>query len=403
MSMSPHAKPSSWISSYIATVIAMMAIQASSLGFSPLIDSMRSAWRMSYTQMGAFTGLYGLVALLMSVPAGVLAKRFGEKRALFAGLLLAGLGLAVVGLAQNFTQGFAARTLWLIGYRIAFICVVTAVAVTVPAARRGNAMGLLGALTALATILGSTFSSGMLKAFGWRLSMMGFGALSILAALYFILGYRTPQRMAVAPAAHGASGGLLAAFRLPVAWLIPLLGLANAAGFAATFFVPTVVRSQFHGTTLQARNIIDVAYGLAIVLNPLCGWLADRTDRWLVMAGMCCVMVPACALMSSHSLIVFGAATALLVAVGHAAANQVYPTAAELLRGRDVGPIMGIVGLGSGLFGYLGPQALGWLRDYSGGFDLGWHVLVLTTLGMVGLMLALRRYARIRGLATVNG
>ena len=32
---------------------------------------------------------------------------------------------------------------------------------------------------------------------------------------------------------------------------------------------------------------------------------------------------------------------------------------------------MGIVGLGSGIFGYLGPQMLGYLRDATGGFTAG--------------------------------
>lgn len=90
-----------WIGSYIATVLAMMAIQASSLGFSPLIPFMKEAWGMSYTQVGTFTGLYGLVALLMSLPAGLLAKRFGEKGVLRTGLVLAGLGLAMVALAHG--------------------------------------------------------------------------------------------------------------------------------------------------------------------------------------------------------------------------------------------------------------------------------------------------------------
>ena len=73
-----------WVRSYIAVVVAMMAIQAASLGFSPLIPFMKDAWDMSYTQVGTFTGVYGIVALIMSVPAGLLAKRYGEKRVLWS-------------------------------------------------------------------------------------------------------------------------------------------------------------------------------------------------------------------------------------------------------------------------------------------------------------------------------
>ncbi|HEY6458368.1 MAG TPA: MFS transporter [Steroidobacteraceae bacterium] len=382
-----------WVRSYVVTVIAMMAIQASSLGFSPLIPYMKDAWHMSYTQMGTFTGLYGLVALLMSVPAGLLAKRFGEKPVMITGLLLASVGLAVVALANSFLQGVAARTVWLIGYRLAFICVVTAVSLTVPSRWRGKSMGLLGALTAFATVLGSGFSNSMQGMLGWRLSMMGFGLMTLIGAVVMALGYRGAQAAAPLLAARPRRNPF-SAFKVPIVWVIPLLGLSNAPGFAATFFVPAVVRGQLHGTPAQASGIIAAAYGVAIIANPVCGWLTDRFERWWVLAGMCALMVPACALMSSTDLYVFAGATAALVALGHAAANQIYPTAAELLRGRDTGPIMGIVGLGSGLFGYLGPQALGWMRDYSGGFDLGWHVIMGTTLGVIALMLWLRQYLR---------
>jgi predicted MFS family arabinose efflux permease len=381
-----------WVVSYIGIVIAMMAIQASSLGFAPLIPFMKQAWGMSYTQVGTFTGVYGLVALIMSVPAGLLAKSFGEKRVLAVGLLVAGIGLAAVSQAQNYLQGLGARTLWILGYRLAFIAVMTAVALTVPSNWRGKAMGVIGALAALSTVLGSGFSSRMQALFGWRNSMLGFAAAAGVGFGLFVMLYRPSPRQS-RPAQGARASGLFSAFKVPVVWVIPLLGLANAPGFAATFFVPSVVNSVFHLGAQTAASIIAIAYGLAILANPLCGWLADRYNRWLVMAGVVASMIPACLLMSSHNLYVFGFATALLVALGHAAANQVYPTAAELLRGRDTGPIMGIVGLGSGLFGYLGPQALGWLRDYSGGFDLGWHAVMGTTTAILLLVLFLKRYA----------
>jgi MFS transporter, NNP family, nitrate/nitrite transporter len=383
-----------WVSAYMATVVAMMAIQASSLGFSPLIPFMKDAWSMSYTQVGTFTGVYGLVALVMSVPAGLLAKRFGEKRVLLLGLGLAALGLAAVGCAMDYLQGLAARTMWIFGYRLAFICVMTAVAVTVPSNQRGKAMGLLGALTALATIIGSGFSARMEAAFGWRLTMVGFAAFALCGAVCFGYFYHSGF-VATSRDDSGGTGSakLFSAFKVPVVWVIPLLGLANAGGFAATFFVPSVVRTVFHADAAQASLIISAAYTLAIVCNPICGWLADRFDRWLVMAGISALMVPACFLMSSGNFHVFGLATTVLIALGHVTANQVYPTAAELLRGRDAGPVMGIVGLGSGLFGYLGPLALGWMRDYSGGFDLGWHVIMGTTCAIVLLLVYLKHYA----------
>ena len=70
----------------------MMAIQMSSLGFSPLLPAIQKDFGISYSQIGLFTGLYGLVAMAVSVPAGLLAKRVGEKLRAHGGL--AGRGVS---------------------------------------------------------------------------------------------------------------------------------------------------------------------------------------------------------------------------------------------------------------------------------------------------------------------
>ena len=88
---------------------------------------------MSYSQMGTFTGVYGIVALIMSIPAGLLAKRFGEKRILSIGLSITALGLISVSLADSFSEGVSARAFWIFGYRMAFVSVMTAIALTAPA------------------------------------------------------------------------------------------------------------------------------------------------------------------------------------------------------------------------------------------------------------------------------
>ena len=74
--------PGAWLLPFGVTLIAMFALQLSNLGFSPLLPSIQQEFGMSFTQLGFFTGIYGLLAMLLSVPAGVSAKRFGEKRVL---------------------------------------------------------------------------------------------------------------------------------------------------------------------------------------------------------------------------------------------------------------------------------------------------------------------------------
>src|SRR3984885_13483356 len=113
---------------YVATLFAMLALQMSNLGFSPLLPSIRDAFHMNFAQLGLFAGMYGLLSMLWSVPAGLLAKRFGEKIILAGGLVAVAAGLATLGIAPSFAAAFGARALWLSGYRFAFVCVMVAVA-----------------------------------------------------------------------------------------------------------------------------------------------------------------------------------------------------------------------------------------------------------------------------------
>jgi cyanate permease len=54
---------------------------------------------------------------------------------------------------------------------------------------------------------------------------------------------------------------------------------------------------------------------------------------------------------------------------------------------------MGIVGLGSGIFGYLGPQLLGFLRDSTGGFTAGWWFVAFAAVVSLADLLLLRAWS----------
>ena len=392
-----------WIIPFAAVVFAMMTMQMSSLGFSPLLPEIQKAFGMSYSQLGTFTGVYGLVAIVLSIPAGILAMRYGEKFVLAGGLLVLTLGLLALSVAQSYGGALGARVLWIVGYRFAFIAVMTAVALTAPPRFKGQAMGIIGAMSAMASVIGAPFGISIGESFGWRHGIMAFAGMSFLGMLVLLGFYRSaPNRDSgtVAAGGHGVMSGsdgqaasIFSAFKLPIVWTIPLLGLTNVGGFAATFFVPSVIRSEFHQSAAAGATIISISYMAAIIVNPICGYLADRFNRWLVLASMVALMIPASIAMHSAQLLVFQIATATLVSLGLAATNQLYPTIAELMRGRDVGPLMGITALGGGLFGYIGPQTLGWLRDASGGFAAGWYAITCAAASVLLLVLYLKKYS----------
>lgn len=388
-----------WIVPFIATIFAMMTLQMSSLGFTPLLPDIQRDFGMSYSQVGLFSGIYGLAAILFSIPGGMLAKRFGEKGVLSVGLLVVALGLASLSFSPNFAFGLSSRILWIIGYRVAFVCVMTAVAVAVPSAHRSTAMGILGAMSSLASVIGAPFGTAIGVAFGWRKGILAFAVMALLGSLVFSIFYRTSTDVPQ----HSESGHGLAkvpdasAFANPLVWSMVLLGLTNMGGFSATFFVPSAVKGTFNLGPSAAAYLISASYVTAIFANLLCGYLADRFNRWAVMIGIMLLMLPACFAMMTTNLIAFRVATALVISLGLCATNQIFAIAGEVMPGREIGPVMGIVSLGGGIFGYIGPQVLGILRDRTGGFTAGWYFVAFgASIGLIVILILKRAAGKTR-------
>ena len=383
-----------WIVPFTATVFAMMTLQMSSLGFTPLLPDIQRDFGINYSQVGLFSGIYGLAAIIFSIPGGVLAKRFGEKIILGLGLLVVTLGLVLLSRSPNFALGLSARAVWIIGYRVAFVCVMTAIARIVPSHRRSIAMGILGAMSSLASVIGAPFGTSIGVAFGWRNGILAFAGMALLGSIVFWIFYRLPE--AVGQHSDRDQGTIhlgASAFSNPLVWSMVLLGLTNMGGFSANFFVPSAVRTTFHLGPTVAAYMISASYVTAIFANVLCGYLADRLNRWSVVIAIMLLLIPASFAMMTPNLFVFRIATALVISLGLCVTNQIFAIASEVVPGREIGPVMGIVSLGGGIFGYVGPQMLGILRDRTGSFTAGWYFVAIGALIALFVILILKRAA----------
>src|SRR5688572_4646349 len=388
--------PAGWLLPFGATLIAMFALQLSNLGFSPLLPSIQQEFGMSYTQLGLFTGLYGLLAMLLSVPAGVSARRFGEKRVLGIGLLGVAAGSVLLGEAWSFESAVTFRGLTIFGYRFAFVSVLIAVALTAPASLRGRTMGVLGATSALASVIGAPLGGVLVGEFGWRVAILGYAAMAVLGAAVFWLFYRPTSEDSVTvneQRTHGS--GSRSAFASPVVWMLALVvGLGGFGQFTVTYFVPSVANALYGLDAKAAGLIISTGYLTAIVVNLGVGLLADRFNKLIVLGVVFVLLAVASASMAVENLLTFRVATAAVIGFGFSAANQLYGLAGSVMPRKEAGNAMGVVSLGAGLFGYFGPQMLGILRDRTGSYAAGFYMVAIAdviTLGLIALLYFMTR------------
>jgi predicted MFS family arabinose efflux permease len=392
----PRVAPRTWLAPFGVTLVAMFALQLSNLGFSPLLPSIQQEFGMSFTQLGIFTAMYGLLAMLLSVPAGFSARRFGEKRVLAVGLLGVAAGSLLLGEAWSAESAIAFRGVTIFGYRFAFVSVLIAVALTAPPSLRGRTMGVVGATSSLASVVGAPLGGTLVREFTWRTAILGYAGMAALGAVLFWLWYRpTAEADTAAVQGHDAGGARISALRSPVVWMLALIvGLGGFGQFTVTYFVPSVAQALYGLDAAAAGIIISTGYLTAIVVNLVVGALVDRYNKLLILAGLFVVLAVASASMTAHHLLTFRIATAVVLGFGFTAANQLYGLAGSVMPRHEAANAMGVVSLGAGLFGFLGPYLLGVLRDVTGSFSAGFYMVAIADLMTLGLIAVLYRLAR---------
>jgi len=396
-----------WLVPFSATILAMMVLQMSNLGSSPLLKELQKEFGMSNSLYGTFTGMYGISALLLSVPGGMLAKRYGEKAILTAGLLVVMLGLIMLSRVWSIPSAFGGRALWLLGYRPAFVCVMTAIALTAPLSLRSRSMGMIGAISALGTAVGAPFGSAIGENFGWRNGILAFAGMALLGALIFFSFYRVrskpevpgaaeiPERSKAVTQAGTAKQGSV--FSNPAVWALAVLeGIVGVGYFSSNWFIPGATELVFGRKAMTAAYILSTGFAVAVCANLYFGYLMDRFNKWNVMALMMIILIPASLCMNTRSLPLFWIATAIVLSVGLSAAQQCFALAAELVTSSEMGNVMGVVSLGPGIFGLVGPQVLGWLRDLTGNFTAGWYFLAVVAALSLLLILYIKHYIKTR-------
>lgn len=129
--------------------------------------------------------LLAITTLIISV--GRLADMAGRRRLLLVGIALFSAASVASGLAPTLGLLVAARAVQGLGAAIMMALAVALVGETVPKARTGSAMGLLGTMSAIGTALGPAVGGILVAGLGWRAIFLALVPLGVLA---FVLAHR---------------------------------------------------------------------------------------------------------------------------------------------------------------------------------------------------------------------
>jgi EmrB/QacA subfamily drug resistance transporter len=322
----------------VITSVALFMGALDNLVVTTALPVIRAALHASLSGLEWTVNAYTLAFAVLLLTGSSLGERFGRRRMLIAGVVVFTLGSAAAALSPDATVLIAARMVQGLGAAVMTPLTLTILSAAVPAARRGMALGIWGAVGGLAVALGPVVGGAVVQGISWKWIFwlnVPIGVLLVPLARLRLQESRGAARSLDLPGLVLASGGLfgvvfglvranalgwtsatvLAAIAagalvlaLFIAWELraraPMLPMAlfrsrgfsaaNAASFfmyfgmfGAVFLLAQFLQIAQHETPLQAGLRILPWTAMPILVAPVAGALSDRVGgRIVVVTGL---------------------------------------------------------------------------------------------------------------------
>ncbi|MCX4819908.1 MFS transporter [Streptomyces sp. NBC_01142] len=169
-----------------ALVGLSLSMLLSSLGTSIAnvgLPTLAQAFTASFQEVQWIVLAYLLVITTVIVSVGRLGDITGRRRLLLAGILLFTAASVLCGVAPTLWLLIAARAAQGLGAAIMMALTMAFVVETVPKAKTGSAMGLLGTMSAIGTALGPSLGGALISGLSWRAIFLVNAPLGILTLL----------------------------------------------------------------------------------------------------------------------------------------------------------------------------------------------------------------------------
>jgi MFS family permease len=385
------------VTSRWAVLALIMAAQTMAnvgpLGIPSIAPLIREGLALSVTQAGSFLSAYYIGPVLMSLPAGWLADRYGVRGAMILGQALIAIGLGAVAVAPSFSFIVAILILAGAGYGVLNPTTTKAGMAWFPPRQRATVVGLKQVGLPFGGALGALVMPPLALAFSWR-AAVGFAAAVVgaLAILTWALYRDLPEPEAPGPAPVRPRFWAVMANR--DLWLVGVSTLIFA-GVQTVFlaFLVLYLRDVVQIALVVAAKYLVMAQVSGAIGRIGFGLLSDRIfgGRRRIVLAIAGLGSIACALALSATAPGTGPwlLTTLAVGIGFFGVgwNGVQHTLmAELAGPRAAGTAVGLGLAISSLGVAVCPPVFGLVVEHVGGFGAAWVALAV---GMVAALLLL--------------
>jgi sugar phosphate permease len=333
-----------------------------------------------------------LIGPLFGFAAGWIVDRFGPRRMMMAGILMA--GTALVGLSYASTLGLF--YFFYLFNALGYVCggplpnqVLISRWFTTA---RGKAMGFAYLGIGLGGAIAAKLANQLTQQFGWQGALRTLGILVVVIALpmaFFIKESPPTQPNKLQSTEPISIGGVLKSWQF---YLLAIGSMCSIGAVGGTFqnLKLFMTLDLFGGLPAQmaqdtATNVLFWILISSLFGRLLMGWLADRFQKKYVMLLIYMIVgcsIPLLFLASSRPFLYL---FAVLFGIGLGGDYMIIPLmAAELFGVRVLGRLMGVVLTADGVAEALAPVIVAKTRDSTGSYATGFSILI--ALALIGAM-----------------
>jgi MFS family permease len=328
-----------------------------------------------------------LVGPLFGFLAGWIVDRFGPRRLMLAGILMA--GGALVGLS-------AMSALWMFYFFYLFNALGYVCGGPLPnqvllsrwfEKSRGKAMGFAYLGIGVGGSLVPLLAHWLTEAYGWRASLRGLGILIVAIALpAALLVKESPDGQAGSTGRSQPLEPVGSVLKTPAFYLLALGSMCSIGAVGGTNqHLKLFLSLDQNYAQAEAARIISLVLFFSIAGRLLMGWLSDRFPRKYVMLLIYLLVATSIPLLFFASTPWAMYLFAAVFGLGLGGEYLIIPLmAAELFGVKVLGRLMGIILTSDGVAEAASPMLVGYLRDQWGTYNVAF--VTLTSMAVVGAL-----------------